>query len=156
MLNGVLTTHEYTFPKPLWIDSLAKAVFVTGLVAVWMTTRGLERSQRIARQLLALSLLVPLAAPLGWVHYFLLTTYLLPGLTEHIRGRTASILIAGFLFSLNGVVFYLMFFIGDFRAFPQLMVCIPFLMILLLAILFVGQRAPQAHDRRNGQMLAAE
>lgn len=139
----IIDQVEYAFPKPAWLDLIAKVFFLIGLATIWISTRKLNRNTRIARQLLALSLLIPLAAPLGWVHYFLLTTYMLPGLLEHVNRRIAAALIAGFMILLNAVFFYMMFLVGDVRVFPQLMLCIPFLTLLLGVIVLSPQRQEQ-------------
>jgi len=139
----VIDQVEYTFVKPAWIDLVAKSFFLVGLVAIWGTTRNLSRDIRIPRQFLALSLLVPLAAPLGWVHYFLLTTYMLPGILEHLNRRLASVMIGAFLILFNAVLFYLLIMVAETRVFPQLMLCIPFLALLLGAIVFAPRQSLQ-------------
>lgn len=139
----IIDQVEYAFPKPAWLEVIAKLFFLVGLAAIWATTRGLGNQSRLPRQLLALSLLIPLAAPLGWVHYFLLTTYMLPGLLEHVNKRVAVGLIFGFMILLNAVLFYLMFMVGEVRVFPQLMLCIPFLTLLLGTVVFGALRENQ-------------
>jgi hypothetical protein len=139
----IIDQVEYAFPKPAWLEVIAKLFFLVGLAAIWATTRGLGNQSRLPRQLLALSLLIPLAAPLGWVHYFLLTAYMLPGLLEHVNKRVAVGLIVGFMILLNAVLFYLMFMVGEVRVFPQLMLCIPFLTLLLGTVVFGAQREKQ-------------
>ncbi len=135
----VITTNEYIYPKPEWIDLAAKGVFLAGLVAAWLATRKLPAAMRMPRQLLALSLLVPIAAPLGWVHYFLLTAYLLPGLLEHLEHKLPVLLIAAFAFLLGAQTMSSLIWPG-LRYMPTIMVSVPFLIVLFAVILAFGRR----------------
>lgn len=81
LLQGTAPVYlvtEHNFAKPDWQDLVVKAGFVIGLGLIWARTRGRARRARIADQMLALGLLVPLMTPLGWVHYYLVATFALP------------------------------------------------------------------------------
>ena len=143
LLNGtavVLTDHEYTYPKPAWIDHTAKAIFAFGVLALWLTTRNLGASDRIPRQFIALSILIPITAPLGWIHYFLLTGFLLPGLACHMGKRMAALLILGFFMLLNSYLVVILLF-PELRFTPQIVLCVPFLLFMFGAI--VAGKRPQ-------------
>ncbi len=71
---------EVSVPRPGWLDLTVKGVFVAGLGVIWAATRRLPIDQRLPEQLFALAILLPLCAPLGWMHYYLLAAYFLPAL----------------------------------------------------------------------------
>lgn len=65
---------------PVW---LSPAISALALVIVAVFVRALRPVQRDLRRNLgvfALSILIPLMGPLGWLHYYLVPTLLLPGL----------------------------------------------------------------------------
>lgn len=149
LYQGTAPAHvinEYIYAKPQWIDILAKSLFVGGIIATWLCTRRLSAQTRMPRQLLALSILIPVSAPLGWVHYFLLTAYLLPGLLEHMERRLALALIGGFALILGVQTMVYLVFPG-MRFMPTIFVCVPFLIALFGAILAFGVRAPHPAPR---------
>ncbi len=139
----IITSNEYIYAKPLWVELFAKGLFLGGLVATWLATWKLPAAQRMPRQLLALSILVPISAPLGWVHYFLLTAYLLPGLLDFLERRLAVILIFGFTVLLGALLMANIAW-GGMRFMPTIMLSVPFLLALFAAILALGRgQAPQ-------------
>jgi len=148
-------TNEYIYPKPAWIDLIAKAFFLAGAAALWLTTRRLPDQDRMPRQLIGLSVLIPLAAPLGWVHYFLLTTLLLPGLLEHMNRTLAKLVIAGYFVALNALVMYSLIIQGLYF-FPQIILCVPVL-VALFGVIVLGLRQPET-QAAAGQLrpIAAE
>lgn len=158
LVNGtapILNDIEYSFPKPGWIDPLTKATLLVGLVAIWGVTCRLHDESRLGRQLLALSILVPLTAPLGWSHYFLMTTLLLPGLLELMNRKLAICLILAYgtvlsMFALLSVTF------EGLRFMPQTFWSVPVLMSLLLAIILFGHRQNAVANSAELEILPAE
>jgi hypothetical protein len=149
------STKEFIYAKPLWIDQLAKLFFLVGILAIWLTTRKLDDDRRMPRQLLGLSFLIPLTAPLGWVHYFLLTTFLLPGLLEHLNKRLAFGLILIYFIVLNAHVVNLMLMPG-MRVMASIVICVPVLVVLFWSIIAFGKRSPQTEIGDELEIVPAE
>ncbi|MGJ8585187.1 MAG: glycosyltransferase family 87 protein [Marinosulfonomonas sp.] len=157
-VNGtapIHVTNEYIYPKPPWIDHIAKAAFLTGLIAIWMKTRRLGDDQKLGRQILTLSILIPLTAPLGWIHYFLLTAYLLPGLLEHMNRKLAIGLIVLFGISLSAYTMLALILPG-LKVMPQIILCVPVLTLILVATIVFGYRREDAQHTQGLEILPAE
>lgn len=157
-VQGTAPIHsvkEFIYAKPDWIDQLAKIFFLGGIAAIWLTTRQLEDEQRMPRQLLGLSLLIPLTAPLGWVHYFLLTTYLLPGLLEHMNKRLAGALLLVYFVVLNAHVVNAMLMPG-MRVMLPIVVCVPMLIVLFWTIIAFGYRPSEIQNVHEPEIVPAE
>ena len=79
---------------PAWVSP---AISFAALVLILTFGRALAplagRSRRTIA-LFALSVILPLFGPLGWLHYYILPMLLLPGLFGLLPSRTASLLIA--------------------------------------------------------------
>ncbi len=150
----VITTNEYIYAKPLWIELLAKGLFLGGLLFTWLATRRLAVETRMPRQLLALSILVPVTAPLGWVHYFLLTAYLLPALLDILESRLAVALIGGFGVLLGAQTMANMIWPG-MRFMPTIMACVPFLLVLFATLLAFGRADARQPAPRKGEFAPA-
>lgn len=158
VINGtapIHVTNEYIYAKPPWIDHVAKATFLTGLIAIWTTTRRLGEDQKIARQIFTLSILIPLCAPLGWIHYFLLTAYLLPGLLEHMNRKLATGMIVLFGIALSAYTM-LALIIPGLKVMPQIILCVPVLTLILVATLVFGYRRTEDPNLLDLEILPAE
>lgn len=158
LVNGTAPIHvstQYIYPKPVWIDHITKAAFITGLIAIWMSTRRLAKDQKLGRQILTLSILIPLTGPIGWVHYFLLTTLLLPGLLDLMNRKLAIMMISlfGLLLSAESMMALIR---PDLRIMPQIILCVPVLTLLLVTILIFGYRGVDASKASDLEILPAE
>lgn len=128
--------HEYSVDRPAWLDPAVKGVFVLGLGAIWLATRGLAAERRVPEQLFALAILLPLCAPLGWIHYYLLATYMLPALFGR-RGASTYALYFGFLLL---TTLWVMYFLIGIRGpvMMQIIVYVPFFIALLVRVVTLG------------------
>ncbi|WP_177213206.1 glycosyltransferase family 87 protein [Celeribacter neptunius] len=123
--------------RPLWIDLVTKTSFILGLALIWWRMRHLPRHRRIGAQILPLSILVPLATPLAWVHYFLLPCYLM--VATLIRGpRPARYLALLFFAGFTVPIFRLVgpdTPIEEARVMPHVIFYVPLLSLSLFATL---------------------
>ncbi|WP_413869906.1 glycosyltransferase family 87 protein [Albidovulum sp.] len=107
-VDPAATQHIYT-AVPAWL-SPAISLAALGIVATFgRALRPLPGRLRRGIGLLALSIVVPLMGPLGWLHYYLVPMLLLPGLIGLMPFRAAVALIAlvtvpslGFVFAAIG------------------------------------------------------
>ncbi|MDA5092519.1 glycosyltransferase family 87 protein [Aliiroseovarius sp. KMU-50] len=129
----VYDSAEHVVPRPVWVEVIVKPIFVAGLAAIWWCTRKMPRHERVGAQLYALALLVPLAAPLAWVHYFLLPAYLMPALVlQWTRVGIGQYL--GFLLAFNLPVMWFLLeaqLWAELHVMLHLMVYVPILFLLL-------------------------
>jgi alpha-1,2-mannosyltransferase len=73
-----------------WIDRAAQAALLCMVIAAIWFTRSLPNIERLPRLLVALILATAIAGPLGWTHYYLAPTIMLPMLLDrqfHPYGR---------------------------------------------------------------------
>lgn len=129
----IYDSAEHVVPRPIWLELVVKSIFVAGLVVIWWRTRRMAQPDRVVAQFYALALLVPLAAPLAWVHYFMLPAYMLPVLfVRGTRGAVGQYL--GFLILFNMPVMLLILetqLWGDMRVMLHMFVYAPFLSFML-------------------------
>ncbi len=132
--------------KPVWLGLFSKAVLVAGCVLIFLRTRTLPVGDRLVVRLLALSILVPLSLPIGWIHYFLLTTCLLPAVFVYLTKGQAMAAVTGYaVLSSTDVQAVL----AELEApvFPQLALAVPLLLAILASLLFssrLGSRQANA------------
>jgi hypothetical protein len=140
-LNGTAPfywTNEYSYPKPDWQNLIIKGGFVGGLVAIWLTTRKMEEHDRHGFQLFSLAILVPLMAPLGWIHYFLLATLFAPVLLAGNRPSYIALLGSyGIVFSIFGLIVAAQ---PGFLVMGQYMICVPLLVAMFITSLTMAAR----------------
>lgn len=125
---------EHSVPKPLWIELAVKGGFVAGLVWTWIATRKLPKQRRIAFQLFALAVLVPLMAPLGWVHYYLIVAMMLP-VFLNTRQALQITAFAAFVLVLNVYSMSALVEPG-YRVMWQFMAGVPVMVLTYLAVLY--------------------
>lgn len=129
----IYDSAEHAVPRPIWLEVVVKSIFVAGLVVIWCRTRLMAQPDRVVAQFYALALLVPLAAPLAWVHYFMLPAYMFPALA--VRGTRSAIgQYLGFLILFNMPVMLLILETqrwGDMRVMLHMFVYVPFLSFML-------------------------
>lgn len=128
--------HEYSVARPGWLDPAVKGLFGLGLGAIWWATRCLPDDRRVPEQLFALAILLPLCAPLGWIHYYLLATYMLPALFGR-WGASTAMLYFGFLFI---TTLWMMYHLIAMRGpvMMQVMVYVPYFVALLIRVIGFG------------------
>ena len=98
----------------------------------------MDERDRLGLQLFSLAILVPLMAPLGWIHYFLLATLLAPVLLADSRpGHIALIASYGIVFSIFGLVLTAQ---PGFLVMGQYMICVPILAAMFIASLTMAVR----------------
>ena len=92
-VDPAVTQHVYT-SVPAWL-SPAISVLAVGLIAAfWRALWPLPGRLRRGLGLLALSIVLALTGPLGWLHYYLMPMLLLPGLLGLLPARAAIPLLA--------------------------------------------------------------
>ena len=77
---------------PAWFSPLLALTAIALIAAFGMALRHKASGQKRAMGLLALSIIVPLFGPLGWLHYYVMPMLLLPGIVPHIPLRRAVVL----------------------------------------------------------------
>ena len=130
---------EISVPRPGWLDLVVKGVFALGLGVIWAATRRLHVDQRLPEQLIALAILLPLCAPLGWMHYYLLAAYFLPALFAS-RLPINYILYFGFLAMTTSWLAYWTISIRG-TVLTQVVVYVPYFGALLVRVLTHGTAA---------------
>ncbi len=86
---------QYLFPQvPGWLSPATALVGLALTAAFLRTLAAAAGPVRRGIGLLALSLLVALFGPLGWLHYYVVPLLLLPGLLAFLPQRTALWLVA--------------------------------------------------------------
>ncbi len=92
-VDTTLTQYVYT-PVPAWLSPAISALAVGLIAAFWLALRPLPGRLRRGIGLLALSIVLALTGPLGWLHYYLMPMLLLPGLLGLLPVRAAIPLLA--------------------------------------------------------------
>jgi hypothetical protein len=152
----VHNSGEMIFEKPDWVGYFAKGLFVFGAAAIWWRTRGMYQPRALQRQFVGLALLIPLAAPLGWAHYFLLATYVLPAFGVLFGQRAFNVIYLTYLFLFSMIAQMLMARVG-LTFFPQIMISVPILLgILGLVIVAPARPREPAQQTQNIGAIPAE
>lgn len=128
--------HEYAVARPGWLDPAVKGAFVLGLGAIWALTRRLPDDRRLPEQLFALAILLPLCAPLGWIHYYLLATFMLPALFARPGAATYALFFGFLLITTLWAMYELIAIHGPVMM--QVMVYVPYFVALLVRVLARG------------------
>ena len=110
----------YVAVTPAWTRLLTSILVVVGTVLLVIATRKRHPDTKIVALVTGLSLIIALLGPFGWVHYFLLSTLMLPVLLDPRFPRMARAL----------------FCVG---------LVVPSAQLALLAPLFVAQLLPFAY-----------
>ena len=122
---------EFIFP-PRWISWIVSLSFVVGVVATFLMSRGLSPRARIWSRLILISLVLLFTSPLGWIHYLILPTMLLPGVLEYSKSHRVLLLFALLLVGYS-LPLYLYFDEIWWSFIPQMM-----FHFLLAVLVFVG------------------
>jgi hypothetical protein len=76
---------------PTWLVSLSSLAGLAYCVPVLYALRRWPSAERRVLMLLVLSIIIPLTGPLGWLHYYLLPMFLLPGFIVRLPRSAARI-----------------------------------------------------------------
>jgi len=151
----LLTEPGYYYLKPEWIANVCKAGLVVSVALVWVSTRNEKGKARLQRQVLALSVAVPLFMPLGWAHYFIMAQLLLPGMIVLMSPRIAVPVLAVFVFSQTK---YLRAITNSEPHFVywDIIISVPVLFLILVVLLATARRHPAARAEKTAGALPAE
>ncbi|MEO8531724.1 MAG: glycosyltransferase family 87 protein, partial [Deltaproteobacteria bacterium] len=78
----VIELGGYTAITPVWLRVLAPLLIAALTIGLLAATRNQSRETRIVALAVGLSLIIALAGPFGWAHYYLLATLMLPALLD--------------------------------------------------------------------------
>lgn len=122
------------------LGALNKLLLLVGLVWMLLRTARLPDAQRLLVRLFALSLLINLFGPLGWVHYYLFQLLLLPALLTLLPKHQGAWFIAAFatVTSWPGLLYLRTVFLGDI---PPAAVS-TMAMLVLFVVVTLGRAAP--------------
>lgn len=126
--------NEYIFPKPAWISATSTLCLLGAIAVLWRVTRRIVAPRRTGLHVLGLALIVPIFAPLGWAHYYLLALYVMPGVLVLMPRRGAIALLVILCVTLS-VPFQSLFFDLALPVYPQILIMVPIFIGVLFALL---------------------
>lgn len=92
-VDPAATSHVYT-SVPIWLRPTIAVAALTVVAAFARALWPLPGPLRRSLGLLSLSIILALAGPLGWLHYYVVPMLLLPGLIGLLPARAAILLLA--------------------------------------------------------------